>query len=67
MLATVKEALAVAPALTGANVVALRRTGQDAYGNARIDAILAAHFTRSALRGIQWAQADALQVDALFS
>lgn len=62
VLATVKEAFAVAPGLTGANVVAVRRTEKDAYGRARIDALLAAHLARPALHGIQWAHADAMAI-----
>lgn len=59
VLATVKEAFAVAPGLTHVRVVALRNPGTDAYGKARIEALLGARFARVALDGVQWAAADA--------
>ncbi len=59
VLATVKEAFAVAPGLTHVRVVALRRAETDAYGKARIEALLAARFSRDALFGVQWATVDA--------
>jgi hypothetical protein len=58
-LATVKEAFAVAPGLTHVRVVALRLAGRDAYGNARVEAVLGARFARVALGGVRWADADA--------
>jgi hypothetical protein len=62
VLATVKEAFAVAPGLTHVRVVALRSPGTDAYGKVRIEALLGARFARAALDGVQWATADAAVV-----
>lgn len=59
VLATVKEAFAVAPALAHVRVVALRSPGTDAYGKNRIEVLLGARFARVALDGVQWASADA--------
>lgn len=59
VLVTVKEALAVAPGLTHVRIVAIRDAGPDAYGNPRLEAVLAARFARQALRGVQWAAAGA--------
>jgi len=58
VLATVKEAFAVAPGLTHVRVVALRSPGTDAYGKARIEALLGARFARTALDGVLWADAN---------
>ena len=58
VLVTVKEAFAVAPALAGARVAAVRVTGDDAYGRPRTEVVLAAHFRRAAFEGVQWATAD---------
>jgi hypothetical protein len=62
VLATVREAFAVAPAIDAARVVAFRSGGLDAYGRPRIDLLLAARFDRNALDGIQWARAEAPDV-----
>ena len=62
VLTTVKEAFAVAPGLTHVRAVALRSPGIDAYGKARIEALLGARFARTALEGVQWATADAAVV-----
>jgi hypothetical protein len=62
VLATVKEAFAVAPGLTHLRVVALRLAGRDAYGNARVEAVLGARFARAALVGVRWADAHAAAV-----
>ncbi len=61
-LATVKEALAVAPGLTGARIIALRKSRVDAYGKQRVEAVFAAHFTRGALYGIRWQEAASTTV-----
>lgn len=58
-LVTVKEAFAVAPALTGVRIVAVRGTGTDAYGKKRGEALLAARIGRDRLDGVQWANVDA--------
>jgi hypothetical protein len=59
VLATVKEAFAVAPGLSHVRIVALRSSGVDAWGSPRVEAILAARFARQTLQGVQWATADA--------
>lgn len=62
VLVTVKEAFAVAPRLSAARVVAVRRSAPDSYGKVRPEALLAVRIQRSALNGIRWADADAVQV-----
>jgi hypothetical protein len=62
VVATVKEAFAVAPALQHVRVVALRNGGTDAYGVPRVETILAARFARAALQGVAWATVDATTV-----
>jgi len=62
VLVTLKETFAVAPAITNARVVALRATPPDAYGKVKPEVMLAARFERNSLDGIQWAEADAVQV-----
>ena len=59
VLVTIKEALAVAPAIRSVRVVALRAAGTDAYGRPRLECLLAGRWTRAALTGVQWATADA--------
>jgi hypothetical protein len=62
VLATAKEAFAVAPGVTEMRIVVLRNTPADAYGKIRPEAILAARVGRAALNGVQWTKADALTV-----
>ncbi|WP_439938844.1 hypothetical protein ACS3YM_04305 [Nocardia sp. N13] len=62
VLVTIKEAFAVAPAISAARIVALRSTPPDAYGNVKPEVMLAARFERAAFDGIQWATVDAVQV-----
>jgi len=62
VLATVKEAFAVAPALQAARIVALRPSQPDAYGRVGPEVLLAARLKRARLVGIRWADADASQV-----
>ena len=62
VLATAKEAFAVAPGVTDIRIVALRNTPADAYGKVRPEAILAARVARAALNGVQWTKADALTI-----
>jgi hypothetical protein len=59
VLATSKEAFALAPSVTDVRIVALRSTPADAYGKVRPEAILAARIARPALNGVQWNTADA--------
>ena len=62
VLATAKEALAVAPGVTDVRIGVLRNTPADAYGKIRPEAIMAARVARPALDGVQWTQADALTI-----
>jgi hypothetical protein len=62
VLATVKEAFAVAPGIQSTRIVALRASEPDAYGRARPEVLLAARFERASLCGIRWADADASRV-----
>jgi hypothetical protein len=62
VLATVREAFAVAPSLRSARVVAIRVPEIDADGRPRTEVLLAARFERAALDGIQWDRAEAPQV-----
>lgn len=62
LLVTVREALAVAPGLAGAGVVALRNDGPDVYGRARLVCLTAARLSRRALDGVQWATAGAVNI-----
>jgi hypothetical protein len=59
VLATVKEVFAVAPSVGQVRIVALRLSPADAYGNKRVEAVLAAMFSRHRLDGVQWDVADA--------
>jgi hypothetical protein len=59
VLATVREALAVAPGIESVRVVAVRRKAPNAYGIRGLECLLAAVLSRDALRGIQWETADA--------
>jgi hypothetical protein len=62
LLATAKEAFAVAPRLTQVRLVAIRTTGRNAYGQLRVDALLGVCFARSALLGVRWQDADATAI-----
>ena len=62
VLATAKEAFALAPRVTDVRIVALRSTPADAYGKVHPEAILAAWIARPSLNGVQWTKADALTI-----
>lgn len=62
VVVTVKEALAVAPALQSVRVVALRSGGADAYGRQQLDCVLAGRWTRAGFEGVQWQTVDATRV-----
>jgi hypothetical protein len=62
LIATVREALAVAPALESARVVAVRASDPDAYGHRQPQVLATGRCTRAALNGVRWQDADALQV-----
>jgi hypothetical protein len=52
VLATAKQAFAVAPRVTDLRIVILRSTPADAYGNVRPEAILAARIAERRLNGV---------------
>jgi hypothetical protein len=62
VLVTVKEAFAVAPAITSARIVAVRHSPPDAYGDLKPEVVLAARFEKARLDGILWLEADAARV-----
>lgn len=62
VLVTVKEAFAVAPALTSARIVAVRASDRDAYGKRHAEALFAGRFERARLQGIRWNDADATRI-----
>ena len=62
VLVTVREAFAVAPAITTARVAVLRDDGKDSYGRPRISCLLATKLHRSALNGVRWKTADAAAI-----
>ncbi|MCW2503921.1 MAG: hypothetical protein JWO79_2205, partial [Actinomycetia bacterium] len=62
LLVTVREALAVAPAIASARIAVVRNDGADAYGKPRVSCLLAARFGRERLDGVQWDNADAAMI-----
>ncbi|GLW98829.1 hypothetical protein Misp02_29160 [Microtetraspora sp. NBRC 16547] len=62
VLVTIREAFATAPGLTSARVIAIRMSGENAYGEAQLQCLLAVRITKAALAGIRWNTADAAQV-----
>lgn len=62
LLVTLKEAFAVVPALTGAQIVAVRAGAQNSYGTVQPEVVLAAHCDRSSLDGVLWDRADSVQI-----
>jgi hypothetical protein len=62
VVVTLREAFAVAPGIHAARVVALRNGGPDAYGNARLECIMAGRWTRAAFSGVRWQEADAATI-----
>ncbi|MCO1597645.1 DUF4236 domain-containing protein [Micromonospora sp. RHAY321] len=62
VLVTVREALAVAPAVASARIAVLRRDEPDSYGRPRVSCLLAVKFDRQALNGVQWQTADAARI-----
>ena len=61
LLATIKEALAVAPAISSVKAVVIRQSAPDVYGDPRMEALLAASYERSNLDRVKWN--DALPSD----
>lgn len=62
VVVTIKEALAVAPGVQSVRVVALRLAGTDAYGQPRLECLVAGRWTRAAFAGVRWQSADAATV-----
>lgn len=62
VLVTIREAFAVAPSLLATRVAVLRASVPDAYGARRLECLLAARFTRQALAGIRWDEADSAKI-----
>jgi hypothetical protein len=62
VLVTVREILAVAPAITSVRVAVVRASPPNAYGVRSMECLLAALFTRDALEGIQWESADSVAI-----
>ena len=53
-LATIKEALAMAPSISDVKGVVLRRDGDDVFGHPRIEVLLAGLYERSDLERVKW-------------
>ena len=60
LLATVKEAFAVAPAATSASVVVLR-IGHTAVGQKKIECLVAGRWTRAALSAVRWSTVGSVE------
>jgi hypothetical protein len=58
VLVTLREAFAVAPDVDAARVIAVRRSGPDIYGRPVLDCMVAGRWTRMALNGVRWTDAD---------
>jgi hypothetical protein len=62
LLATIKEALAVAPKIAEVKAVVVRRTDEDVYGQRHLEALLAAQYAREDLNRVKWKDAFAPDV-----
>lgn len=62
LLATTKEALAVAPGISEVKAVAVRRASPDVFGDIRMEVILATSFSRSDLNRVQWDSATSPEI-----
>jgi hypothetical protein len=62
VLVTLREALAVAPAIGSARVAVLRHDGPDSYGRPQVSCLLATKLHRTSLNGVRWAEADAAAI-----
>lgn len=56
-LATIKEALAVAPGVSDVKAVVVRQSGPNVYGDTGMEALLAAKYARSNLDRVRWQEA----------
>jgi hypothetical protein len=57
LLATIKEALSVAPSISEVKAVVVRRTEKDIYGETHLEALLAGRFAKEDLRRVKWKDA----------
>ena len=62
VLATVREAFAVAPAIRGIQLAAIRVSESDAYGHHRPECLMAMHFDRTSLEGVDWENVDGVRI-----
>lgn len=62
LLVTLREVFAVAPALTAARVVVLRRAASNAYGQPGVDPIVAGRWEKAAFDGVHWSSASAVTI-----
>jgi hypothetical protein len=62
LLVTVREAMAVAPGLTSARIVAVRTGSPNGFGAVAAEALAAAAFDRQILDGVAWDQASATSI-----
>jgi hypothetical protein len=62
VLATIKEALTVAPALQEANIIVLRREQSAGLGDDKLVALFAGRFPRTLLEGARWEAIDLARV-----
>lgn len=62
MLVTLREAFAVAPGAGAARMIAVRRGDPDIYGRPALDCMMAGRWTRTALNGVRWSDADAAKI-----
>ena len=61
-MATIKEALAVAPVIEDVKAVVVREADPDVYGERRMDVLLAGTYARADLARVKWQDALAPQV-----
>ena len=62
VLATVREAFAAAPAIRGIQLAAIRVSESDAYGHHRPECLMAMHFNRTSLEGVDWENVDGVRI-----
>lgn len=63
VLATLRETFAVAPGIGSARVVAVRAGERDVYGRpSPLECMVAGHWSRAALGGVRWQEADAAKI-----
>jgi hypothetical protein len=62
LMATIKEALAVAPGISHTKTVVVREIDPDVFGEGRMEALLAACYARSDLARVQWQNATSPEI-----